>query len=60
MSPFESDGSELNKVAVNPVHQLVAVGTREGRVEAWDPRARSRVGVLDCAFSAVTSDMPSK
>lgn len=56
LNSFESEGSEVNKVAINPCHQLVVVGTREGRVEAWDPRTRGRVGVLDCALSSVTPD----
>ncbi|CDQ59759.1 unnamed protein product [Oncorhynchus mykiss] len=31
-----------------------ASGTAEGKVECWDPRVRSRVGMLDCALSSVT------
>lgn len=30
-------------------------GTIEGRVEAWDPRARNRVGILDVARNCITS-----
>ncbi|KAG8300605.1 Nucleolar protein 10 [Homalodisca vitripennis] len=56
LNPFMSEASEINKVAINPVHRLVAVGTREGKVEAWDPRSRGRVGLLDCALSAITPD----
>lgn len=56
LSPFESEASEINKVAINDTHRLVVVGTREGRVEAWDPRSRARVGTLDCALSSVTPD----
>ncbi|XP_075214682.1 nucleolar protein 10 lethal (2) 34Fd [Lycorma delicatula] len=51
LNPFVSEGSELNRVIVNDYHHLVAVGTKEGKVEAWDPRARSKVGTLDCALS---------
>lgn len=49
LNPFVSEGSELNKVTINDHHHLVVVGTKEGKVEAWDPRARTKVGVLDCA-----------
>lgn len=28
-------------------HQLLAVGTDDGRVECWDPRSPVRAGVLD-------------
>ncbi|KAJ0062800.1 hypothetical protein NL108_008072, partial [Boleophthalmus pectinirostris] len=46
--------SEHNVCDINPVHQLFATGTSEGRVECWDPRVRNRVGLLDCALSSVT------
>uniref|UniRef100_A0A8L0DLB2 Nucleolar protein 10 n=1 Tax=Oncorhynchus mykiss TaxID=8022 RepID=A0A8L0DLB2_ONCMY len=42
---------EHNVCDINPVHQLLASGTAEGKVECWDPRVRSRVGMLDCALS---------
>ncbi|CAB1331046.1 unnamed protein product [Coregonus sp. 'balchen'] len=45
---------EHNVCDINPVHQLFASGTAEGKVECWDPRVRSRVGMLDCALSSVT------
>ncbi|BFZ60257.1 Small ribosomal subunit bioproteinsis [Saitoella coloradoensis] len=49
LAPFEmAEGVEgVNSVEVNPVHQLFAFGTDTGTVELWDPRYRSRVGVLD-------------
>lgn len=56
LSPFISDGSELNAIAINPVHQLVCVGTLEGKVEAWDPRMKVKVGTLDCAFSCISNE----
>lgn len=56
LNPFISEATEINKCAINPVHQLVVVGTKEGRVEAWDPRSRSSVGKLDCAFHCVSED----
>ncbi|RZF33176.1 hypothetical protein LSTR_LSTR004862 [Laodelphax striatellus] len=51
LSPFTTEGSELNRIDVNKHHHLVVVGTKEGKVEAWDPRARSRAGILDCALN---------
>uniref|UniRef100_T1ID67 NUC153 domain-containing protein n=1 Tax=Rhodnius prolixus TaxID=13249 RepID=T1ID67_RHOPR len=56
LNSLTTDATEVNKIAINPVHQLVTVGTKEGKVEAWDPRCRTRVGVLDCALSCVTDD----
>lgn len=56
LNPFVSEGSELNKIAMNPVHDLIIVGTKEGRIEAWDPRARDRVSSLDCSMSCMTDN----
>lgn len=45
-----SDGEEVvgvNVVDVNPAHQLLAFGIEDnGTVQFWDPRSRSRVGIL--------------
>ncbi|XP_071492595.1 nucleolar protein 10-like [Diadema antillarum] len=60
LAPFVTDSLALNACKVNPMHQLLAVGTIEGRVECWDPRARRRAGVLDCALSSITSDTQVK
>eukprot|EP00057_Strongylocentrotus_purpuratus_P034480 XP_795412.3 PREDICTED: LOW QUALITY PROTEIN: nucleolar protein 10 [Strongylocentrotus purpuratus] len=54
LSPFVSDSVAINTCSVNPIHQLLAVGTIEGRVECWDPRTRRKAGVLDCALSSIT------
>lgn len=35
---------------------MLLTGTKEGKVEAWDPRAHTSIGVLDCALSSVTND----
>ncbi|XP_050312689.1 nucleolar protein 10 [Anthonomus grandis grandis] len=56
MTPFGTSASEVNRCAVNPAHQLFVCGTQEGRVEAWDPRVKERVGVLDCAFTCVNEN----
>lgn len=56
MTPYSSAGSEINKCSINQVHNLFVCGTQEGRVEAWDPRVKERVGVLDCAFTCVNEN----
>lgn len=35
---------------------MLLIGTKEGKIEAWDPRARTSIGVLDCALNSVTND----
>ncbi|XP_006012219.1 nucleolar protein 10 [Latimeria chalumnae] len=56
LSPLQTDASENNVCDINPAHYLFATGTVEGKVECWDPRARNRVGMLDCGLSSVTED----
>lgn len=56
MSPFSSNASAINKCSINPEHHLLVCGTQEGKVEAWDPRSKSQVGTLDCAFSCITEN----
>nr|XP_054772894.1 nucleolar protein 10-like [Lytechinus pictus] len=60
LSPFVADSVAINTCSVNPVHQLLAAGTIEGRVECWDPRTRRKAGVLDCALSSITSQTQVK
>lgn len=43
--------SSVNRCDVNPEHHLLCVGTHEGTVEAWDPRDRTRCGILDVAMN---------
>jgi len=31
-------------------------GSVDGKIEAWDPRWRERVGILDCAMEALSED----
>ncbi|KAJ4433879.1 hypothetical protein ANN_16192, partial [Periplaneta americana] len=57
LNSLVTDASEVNRCAINPVHQLLVFGTQEGKVEAWDPRARSRVGTLDCALSITDAQL---
>ncbi|XP_039950902.1 nucleolar protein 10 [Bactrocera tryoni] len=50
LQPFETDASCNNACDINPEHQLLIVGSKEGTVEAWDPRSKTRVGTLDVAI----------
>ncbi|CAG8476438.1 8421_t:CDS:10 [Diversispora eburnea] len=51
LNPISTDAtSGVNVGIINPVHQLYGFGTEDGRVEFWDPRSRSRVGVLTPSF----------
>lgn len=48
---IKGDGSEdipgVNVIDINPAHQLFAFGVEgNGTVELWDPRSRTRVGLL--------------
>lgn len=56
MTPFTSDASSINKCSINPVHHLLICGTQEGKVEAWDPRSKTRAGNLDCAFNCLNEN----
>lgn len=47
----------INKCAFHPSHYLFVCGTEDGRVEAWDPRSRHRVGTLDCAAHMATENV---
>ncbi|XP_018415062.1 PREDICTED: nucleolar protein 10 isoform X4 [Nanorana parkeri] len=56
LNSLQTDGSQLNVCDINSTHHLFAAGTTEGKVECWDPRTRTRVGILDCALNSVTED----
>ncbi|KAL5521750.1 ENP2 [Sanghuangporus sanghuang] len=56
---LEGDGDEgvsgVNAIDINPAHQLFAFGVEgNGSVEFWDPRSRSRVGMLRLPFNQAT------
>nr|CAG8469172.1 4793_t:CDS:10 [Entrophospora candida] len=38
--------SGVNVSVINPVHQLFGFGTEDGTLEFWDPRSKTRVGLL--------------
>ncbi|EDV30758.1 uncharacterized protein Dana_GF15016 [Drosophila ananassae] len=50
LQPFETEASCLNACEVNPEHHLLVAGTKEGTVEAWDPRTKQRCSTLDVAI----------
>lgn len=61
---LEGDGGEdiagVNVVDVNPAHQLLSFGVEgNGSVEMWDPRSRSRVGILRLPKSQLLAAGPS-
>ncbi|CCG81554.1 rRNA processing protein Enp2 [Taphrina deformans PYCC 5710] len=43
----ETATNGVNTVDICPAHQLFGFGTANGTVEFWDPRFRSRIGLLD-------------
>ncbi|XP_035228785.1 LOW QUALITY PROTEIN: nucleolar protein 10-like [Stegodyphus dumicola] len=56
LNPYQTNASSINKIVVHPGYDLIACGTVEGKVEAWDPRMRQRVGILDCALSCMADN----
>lgn len=47
MNSIQTDAEEgVNCIEINPAHQLFGMGTSKGTVELWDPRSKSRVGLL--------------
>ena len=56
LKPFETETTSLTSIALNPVHNLMVVGSQEGYIEAWDPRIRDRVGRLDCAHDVIRTE----
>lgn len=53
-TPVSTDAKCINCCKVNPVHNLVTLGTNEGKVLALDPRSASVCGELDVARHDVT------
>ncbi|CAG8548343.1 5067_t:CDS:2, partial [Racocetra fulgida] len=57
LNPISTDAtSGVNVCAINPAHQLFGFGTQDGVVEFWDPRSRSRVGLLAPSFPVEESN----
>ncbi|XP_067679479.1 nucleolar protein 10-like [Haliotis asinina] len=57
LSPLVTSATEINCCEFNPMHQLFSCGTKEGHVECWDPRSRTRAGILDTALSTHVEDL---
>ncbi|KAK3596946.1 hypothetical protein CHS0354_002513 [Potamilus streckersoni] len=57
LNPISTKATAVNCCEFNPVHNLFACGTSEGHVECFDPRVRSRVGILDTALSGHIEDL---
>ncbi|KAM3964735.1 nucleolar protein 10-like [Aphomia sociella] len=56
LAPYVTKATEINCCTVNEQHGLVITGSESGHVEAWDPRTKSRQGILDCAVHCTESD----
>ncbi|CAG4944861.1 unnamed protein product [Colias eurytheme] len=50
LAPYVTKANEINCCSVNEEHGLLVFGSESGHVEAWDPRTKSKQGVLDCAL----------
>ncbi|KAH3831940.1 nucleolar protein 10-like [Dreissena polymorpha] len=57
LNPLMTNAKEVKCCEFNEHHHLLACGTSEGQVECFDPRARSRVGILDTALSSHMEDL---
>ena len=53
LKPYETHFSELTKITLSEDHYFIMAGGTNGHVECWDPRSKSRVGVLDCGLGLV-------
>jgi len=60
MKPLQTSSSEFNCCEFNPTNYLFGAGSKSGHLECWDPRARSRSGILDIATSKFVEDYDVK
>ncbi|GAA6063638.1 hypothetical protein JCM10212_002599 [Sporobolomyces blumeae] len=53
----------VNAIDINPAHQLLCFGTEtsqgRGTVEMWDPRSRTRAGILRLPYTTLTGSSMS-
>ncbi|KAG6454054.1 hypothetical protein O3G_MSEX008480 [Manduca sexta] len=56
LAPYVTKATEINCCTVSEDHGLLLLGTESGHVEAWDPRAKSLQGTLDCALHCTDSE----
>ncbi|KAI9218339.1 WD40-repeat-containing domain protein, partial [Blastocladiella britannica] len=47
LNPLLTDSPGINKIEINPAHQLFCFGGDDGHLEFWDPRVRSRIARVD-------------
>jgi len=47
MKSYETSMSEIHSCVTSPDHHLLAVGGKDGIIECWDPRSRTRAGSLN-------------
>ena len=59
LNSYSTSSPALNCVTSMPSTSLVVVGGVDGKVEAWDPRDRTRAGQLDVAMNCLTGDQVS-
>jgi len=59
LQPYTTDSTEINVCKVNDAHQLLAVGTGDGKVVCFDPRSRASVGTLDVGVCKVIQELDS-
>ncbi|KAK0429323.1 hypothetical protein QR680_011319 [Steinernema hermaphroditum] len=52
LEPLKSPAPSLTCCEFNDYHQLFVAGTEDGCVEAYDPRDRTRVAVLNCSLAS--------
>ncbi|XP_053394245.1 nucleolar protein 10-like [Mercenaria mercenaria] len=60
LSPVGTEAQEVRCCEFNDFQHLLACGTTEGHVECFDPRVRTRVGILDTALSSHIEDLDIK
>lgn len=59
LQPYSTSSAEINVCKVNDVHQLLSVGTIDGKIVCFDPRSRANVGTLDLALSKTIQELDS-
>lgn len=47
LEPFSTQATAINVLKLNPVHNLLALGTENGTFECWDPRSRKPLALVD-------------
>jgi len=62
LAPLETSLSGINKIGINPVHQMIGLAGDGGLLECWDSRDRERIGILDIpsTFNGVDRRLHSK